>query len=815
VPPSNGRYSDFCATTGPNPVSIERNYVVGGDRVSAAVVAEAPAGSAPAQEQGVPRVLDPNFNSSVFPHSGISFPDGATSVPFAVATSAVPAIQFVDVNAFWFNDAIPFLQITNGRAGHAWLVVVPPEPAPAVAMPTLGDFLITGLNPVTGGEATIGQIDLSGLSRAGGPTLTLSSSHPDVVPPLSVFAPATQQLFGFQVSIPTNPPAVDTDVTITATDGRYMFSDVLRVGAPPPLPLLSGVSVAPTSVVGGQSSTGTVTLSAPAPSGGTVATLSDVGDVTTIPASVTVPAGATSASFAIATQPVSETFNANIWARVDGVEKQALLIVQPSTSPSTASLSAVAVNPTSVVGGNSAQGTVTLTSGAPSGGMSVALTSGAAAVNVPASVTVPAGASSASFTIATSTVTTTTSATIGANALGTSRTATLTVTPASTTGTVSSAPSLITPANRAVVSQPIAFDWSNVANAATYELQIDASSAFTAPLTRGLIVATSQATVSGLPAQRLYWRVRGINAAGAAGPFSSSRRFDARAQTTTTTPSLSSLSVSPTSVVGGSGSQGTVTLTSAAPSGGAVLTLSTSNSAVASVPASVTIAAGASSASFSIATASVSASTSSTLTASWNGVSRTASLTVTAPQATASLSSLTLNPTSVTGGSASQGTVTLTAAAPSGGAVVALSSSSGAAAVPASVTVPAGATSTTFPVSTSAVTADTAAGISGSFGGVSRTATLTVKASSTAQSYTLTVTATGRSGERVLSSPTGISVSVGSTGSATFTADTSITLSVSNRREAIWSGACSSGGNKATSCTFRITSNASVTGNVQ
>ena len=50
------------------------------------------------------------------------------------------------------------------------------------------------------------------------------------------------------------------------------------------------------------------------------------------------------------------------------------------------------------------------------------------------------------------------------------------------------------------------------------------------------------------------------------------------------------------------------------------------------------------------------------------------------------------NPTSVVGGTASQGTVTLTAAAPAGGAVVTMSSSTpGAAAVPATVTVPAGA----------------------------------------------------------------------------------------------------------------------------
>jgi len=80
---------------------------------------------------------------------------------------------------------------------------------------------------------------------------------------------------------------------------------------------------------------------------------------------------------------------------------------------------------------------------------------------------------------------------------------------------------------------------------------------------------------------------------------------------------------------------------------------------------------------------------------------------------------------------------------------------------------------------------------------------------------TLTVTATGRSGERVTSSPAGIDVAVGSSGSAPFATGTAITLSVSNGRDAIWSGACSSNGNKTKTCTFTLNANASVTANVQ
>jgi hypothetical protein len=106
-------------------------------------------------------------------------------------------------------------------------------------------------------------------------------------------------------------------------------------------------------------------------------------------------------------------------------------------------------------------------------------------------------------------------------------------------------------------------------------------------------------------------------------------------------------------------------------------------------------------------------------------------------------------------------------------------------------------------------------GITGSYGGASRTATLTVNPPAAAGTSTLTVTATGRSGERITSSPAGINVPVGSTGSAPFANGTSITLSVSNGRDAVWSGACSSGGNKRRTCTFTLNANASVSANVQ
>jgi plastocyanin len=93
------------------------------------------------------------------------------------------------------------------------------------------------------------------------------------------------------------------------------------------------------------------------------------------------------------------------------------------------------------------------------------------------------------------------------------------------------------------------------------------------------------------------------------------------------------------------------------------------------------------------------------------------------------VSSLTLNPTTVTGGvQNSTGTVTLNGPAPAGGAQVALSSSNpSVASVPASVTVPAGATTVTFTVVTSVVVLSQDVTITASYNGSSRSATLTVR----------------------------------------------------------------------------------------
>jgi hypothetical protein len=383
------------------------------------------------------------------------------------------------------------------------------------------------------------------------------------------------------------------------------------------------------------------------------------------------------------------------------------------------------------------------------------------------------------------------------------------------------APTLVSPSNASSVPQPITFDWNDVPEAVSYTIQIDDSSGFTAPLVRDQSVTSSIYATSDLATTTHFWRVRGVNSAGVAGAWSSARSFTP--ETPPPPASLSTLDVNPSSVSGGTSAAGTVVMSVAA-TNGAVVSLSSSNPSVASVPATTTVAPNGFTGTFTITTSAVAASTPVTITASYNGDTRTAPLTVTPAGASGvTLQSVTVSPSSVTGGTNTSAFVSLSAGAPAGGATVTLSSSNpGVVSIPANVVVAEGTTARGFTVTTTSVATTTSVTITATYNGTSVTATATVTPAAPpppppppSQAVTLTVTATGRGGETIVSTPAGVSVNSGRTGTASFPGGTSVTLSVSSGRSVIWSGACSSGSNKTKSCTFTISADATVTGNIQ
>lgn len=481
-------------------------------------------------------------------------------------------------------------------------------------------------NPLYSGDTTVVAVQLTAAVPAGGATIVMNSSNPAAVPvPATISMPGNTAWTQFQVQ--AGQVTAPTPVTLTATLNSNSASAQFTVQPPS----LQSLTISPSTISGGAQPQGIVMLNGQAPAGGAVVALTSNSPSVTPPPSVLVEAGSFSASFPIPTNAVTANTAATITASYAGGSAQAQVTLTPQQPPTSLTLS-----PTSTTGlGGSSFATVTVASASSTDQILQVASSNPAVASVPNGVTIPAGTTSGGFNIFTSSVSTQTVVTISVSGGGVTRTANLTVNPsAPAPPPTPGAPTLLSPANDASVGQPITFDWSDVANATSYEIQIDDSKNFTAPLTFSQTMSVSQATVTGLPAQRLFWRVRAFNSAGVAGSFSASRRFTAGTASTPSPASLSTLSVSPTSVVGGNAVQGTITLTSGAPSGGAVVTLSSANPSVVAVPASVTVPAGASTATFAVTTSSVTANTSVVITASYGGTSRTTTLTVTPASST-------------------------------------------------------------------------------------------------------------------------------------------------------------------------------------
>jgi len=186
---------------------------------------------------------------------------------------------------------------------------------------------------------------------------------------------------------------------------------------------------------------------------------------------------------------------------------------------------------------------------------------------------------------------------------------------------------------------------------------------------------------------------------------------------------LASVAVSPNVVIGGVGTTGTVTLGGTAQAGGRTITLSSDKPTVASVPASVNIIAGAVSATFPVTTFGVATNQGVVVTATSGAVSKTAFFAVNAP----SLTSMSVSPSTVAGGTNATVTVNINGIAPTGGlSITLISGAPGLVTLPGTISVNAGATSRNFSVPTSAVASTTVVTLFSSRAGIYRTTSLTL-----------------------------------------------------------------------------------------
>ncbi|HEX3476729.1 MAG TPA: IPT/TIG domain-containing protein [Kofleriaceae bacterium] len=287
--------------------------------------------------------------------------------------------------------------------------------------PALVDLNFTGT--AIGGATVTGTVVLDGNAPTGGALVSLS---------LGAASPAGVIVFPASVNIPAGSLSANLPITVVNQNftgnvtlvARYAGTTVSGTLAVRPTlpPTLGGIA----SQCGGEITTDTITLREPAPPGGGVVLLHSDSTAATVPASVTVPAGASSDTFALSIAQPATTQTVHVSATYYGIASSTVTFTVLPAAAVRLSLS-----PSSVVGPGSSTATVSLCAAAPTPGAAVMLASNSTVASVPASVTVPAGSVSATVAVSTAVVTTQRTATITASYRGAAASANLLVKPRS------------------------------------------------------------------------------------------------------------------------------------------------------------------------------------------------------------------------------------------------------------------------------------------------------------------------------------------------------------------------------------------------
>jgi hypothetical protein len=222
--------------------------------------------------------------------AAVVVPEGSISAGFVINTTEVAAPTNVTLTGSYLSST---------KTGSL-----------TVTRPNLTTFTLAPTTVKSGLDVT-GTVKIDHVATASGVTINLASSNNALatVPATVTIAPgATSATF----TVHTNAGFKKATVNITASQAGGTPKVVKLTVTPTTL----AVSASPNPVVGGNPSTGTVTLGAPAGPGGVVVKLtSSAKSVATVPATVTIAEGNTTATFTITTLVVKSNKTAKITAK--------------------------------------------------------------------------------------------------------------------------------------------------------------------------------------------------------------------------------------------------------------------------------------------------------------------------------------------------------------------------------------------------------------------------------------------------------------------------------------------------------------------
>jgi hypothetical protein len=338
--------------------------------------------TAAAPAQGAVVALTSSSDAITLP-STVTVASGATTQTFDIQTTAATLAFNVIVTAS-YADVSRTATLTIGKLSL--------------------ESLSLSATSVVGGSPVVGTIALNAPAPAGGVEVALASDSPLARVPASVTIAAgeTIQVFG----VDTAPSAALTVVSITASlpysgSSRSAPLTIGRIS-------LEGLTIGVDTVLGGLPVTGAVSLAVAAPADLTIALSSDSA-IATVPSTVTVPAGATSQTFEIATANVPPSRTVTVTASYGGASRAARLTVM--AYPILDALSCATTTPKP---GTSVACSAQLSAPAPPGGWQITISSSDESIAgaVPATIAVPAASTTFQFDVVTAPAATATTAVI-------------------------------------------------------------------------------------------------------------------------------------------------------------------------------------------------------------------------------------------------------------------------------------------------------------------------------------------------------------------------------------------------------------------
>ncbi len=556
---------------------------------------------------------------------------------------------------------------------------------------------IGSVNVAAGASATAAGKSVACAASSGNTICVLYGMNPGV---LSNGVAATATFNIASGSVDSLAAIQISGVVITDANGIQIpssgTSGSINIVQPVP-PTLSAISCSPSSVNAPASVACTVTLSGPALSNGSTVALSSNNVNITVPSSMVVGAGQSSASFTVTVGNISSNQTAAITASLSGPSKTFTL-----NAIAPAQISSVSCSPSTISSNASSTCTIALNKAA-FAAATIALSSSSAALTVPASVTISSGQISATFVATSQAVTTAQNVTVSGSLNGVTQSTSIGLTVPVQPGSISCSPATVNAPGTSTCSILL----TTVAPAGGATIALSSNNAnITVPSTvaagAGQNSSSFTATVTAVTSDQTGLLTVSLNGASQ----STTLAAIAPAQT-------SSLSCSPSSLSSNSTSSCTIALNKAATSASVVRL--TSSSPALTIPPSVTVAANQSSATFTASTSVITAAQNVTVSASLNGLTQRASISLTVPVQPSSLS---CSPATVNSPGTSTCTVVLTSLAPATGVTVVLSSNKASVTIPSTIMATAGVSTVNFTASVAAVTAAQTATLTASANGV-------------------------------------------------------------------------------------------------